>query len=49
VRWRTEVPAPVADVSLTAGFVAIDERRVVLASADRALVAWDAANGKVVS
>ncbi len=50
VRWRAEVPASLAhDFSLTAGFVAIDERRVVLADPDRALVAWDAATGKIVS
>ena len=50
VRWRAEVPAPLnQSFSLTAGFVEIDERRVVLAGPDRALVAWDAATGKVVS
>jgi hypothetical protein len=49
VRWRAEVPTTFADVSLTAGFVAIGERRVVLAGPDRAVVAWDAATGKVVS
>jgi hypothetical protein len=48
VRWRAQVPAPVADVSLTAGFVAIDERRVVLAGPDRVHLSWDTGTGKLV-
>jgi hypothetical protein len=49
VRWRAEVPKSFnPDGALTAGFVAISDRRVVLAGPDHALLAWDATNGKPV-
>lgn len=50
VRWRAPVPPTYTEnFSLTAGFVAIDEHHVILASSARVLVAWDATTGKVVS
>jgi hypothetical protein len=50
VRWRADVPAAFTEgFTLSRGFVAINDRRVVLAGPTRVLVAWDAATGKVVS
>lgn len=46
-RWRVDVPAAFNPyTALTAGFVAISERYVVLTGPDEALLAWDAATGK---
>jgi outer membrane protein assembly factor BamB len=49
-RWRAEVPATFkpASSSLSHGFVAISDHRVVLARHDHALFAWDAATGKPI-
>jgi outer membrane protein assembly factor BamB len=52
-RWRAEVPDAFSTVStvgmLIRGFIAIGDRRVVLAVSDGTLLAWDAATGKPVS
>lgn len=45
-RWRAEVPG--ADPALVHGFVALGDRRVVLAAHDGTLRAWDAATGTPV-
>lgn len=48
-RWRAEVPEAFSPGgALNYGFIAIGERRVVLATADGALLAWDAATGTPV-
>ena len=50
-RWRADVPdtfSPRSD-SLSHGFLAISDHRVVLARHDHTLFAWDAATGKPIS
>lgn len=48
-RWRVKVPAEIGPgAGLNHAFVAIGEQRVVLASFDGRLLAWDAADGKPV-
>lgn len=49
-RWRANVPGEVDPLYRSAmnGFVAISDRRVVLRRSEDDLLAWDAANGKLV-
>lgn len=49
-RWRAEIPAAFAPgMALITGFVAIDDKHVVLERHDHSLLGWDAATGKPIA